>query len=91
MIDEFVIGGTTEVTKEMVKGMQVLGARVGSVMAKGSNGVGNIRASAYHEVHEHAECALEVFCVNFRGREMDKVLIGERRGADGANVSLFFF
>ena len=44
-IDEFVIGGTTEVTEETVEGMQVLGARIGSVTAKGGDSVGDIRAS----------------------------------------------
>jgi hypothetical protein len=73
--------------EETVEGMLMLDAGVGGVAAKGGDGVSNVGASTQHEVHKCAKRALEMLNVDFRGGDMDKVVVRKRGSADGVNVS----
>ena len=72
----------------MVEGVLVFDARVGCMATKGCDGVSNIWVCTQHQTHEGPKGMLKVFSIHLRQREMDEMMVGERGGADGANVSL---
>jgi hypothetical protein len=85
-VGKFIIAGATKVAKHMLKGVLVIMARVSSIVAEGSDGIGEIRASAQHEVHESTEGALVGLGVDLRGIKFNKVFIGYSGCGDRANI-----
>jgi len=75
-----------EVVEDVVEGVLVLRAGVGSVLTEGSNGVGNVRASGKHGIHECPHGTLICFDINFGGGEFSEVLVREDRSENGVSV-----
>jgi hypothetical protein len=61
--------GHFEVAEELVKGRLVFRARVGSMVAKCHDGVGDVRVSAQHRIYKGSEGTLVGFDINFGGRK----------------------
>jgi len=80
------IAGGLEVSKDTLKGMLVVWARVSGVVTQGSDGIAKVRMGPQHGIHEGTKGMLIRLGRNFRGLELDKVLVGKGWSRDRTGV-----